>query len=109
MIWQSDKKQEPASLSEERDSSLSLLATGQRTRLAALVAIFLSVISTIVSGWLLWALSTNVAALKSARVIPQLDARVDSIAAAEAVGRLDVLSMLLSLAAIIAGIALIYS
>lgn len=82
---------------------------GQRTRVAVLVAIVLSVTSIIVSGWVLYALCTNVAALRAAKVVPTFDARYDAIAAAAAVGRLDVLSMLLALAAIIAGIALIYS
>jgi hypothetical protein len=88
---------------------LSLLRTGQRTRLAALIATGLSIVSTIVSGWLIYAIYTNVDALIRSNVTRPLDARYDAIAAAAAVGRLDVLSMLLALAAIIAGIALIYS
>ena len=86
-----------------------MLQVGQRTRRAALAGLALSVVSTVVSGWMLWAIGSNVSALKRTGVIPKFDARYDAVAAAAAVGRLDVLSMLLALAAIVAGLALVYS
>ena len=61
------------------------------------------------SGWLLYSLYSNVHSLRDKGVIPKLDASFDSVAAAAAVGRLDVLSLLLGVGAIIAGLAMIYS
>lgn len=94
---------------ESERSPPSLLQVGQRTRLAAVIALGLSVFASIASCWMLYAIFSNVNALKDRNVIPQLDARFDAVAAAAAVGRLDVLSLLLAVAAVIAGLALIYS
>ncbi|HEX4738223.1 MAG TPA: hypothetical protein VH331_11745 [Allosphingosinicella sp.] len=84
------------------------IRVGQKTRLACIVALFLSIFSALTTLWLIWAIRTNADALRQAHLIPQLDARFDSVAAAEAVGRLDVLSVVLTFIGIIAAIAIIY-
>jgi hypothetical protein len=88
--------------------ALSVLDTGQKTRRCALAALVMSAFSFTASGWLLYALATNVEALKNARVIPTFDAKYDAVAAAAAVGRLDVLSMVLTFLGIIAAIGVLY-
>lgn len=87
---------------------ISDLDVGQTTRLAALAALILSVVASIISGFILWSLWWNVTALRQAKLVPFLDARFDALAAASAVGRLDVLSMLLTFAGVIAAVSLVY-
>lgn len=67
-----------------------------------------ALISSIISFWLVWAISQNSEKIRGLTNIPKLDASFDAIAAATAVGRLDVTGMILTFIGIIAALALIY-
>lgn len=58
--------------------------------------------------WVLGALWDNAWTLRRAGIIPTLNENFDAVAAAAAVGRLDVLSVVLTFVGIVAAIALIY-
>lgn len=85
------------------------IAAGTVTRMAALVALSLSLISFVFTTWLLVAVYHSEYHLKRERVLPKLNESYDTVAAAAAVGRLDVLAMLMAVGAIVAGLGLIYS
>jgi len=82
---------------------------GQRTRLAALTALALSIVSSFLSLWIVYALMTNVAALKNYKAIPEIGDRFDAVASAAAVGRLDVLTIVLAIGAIMSAVGLVFS
>ena len=86
-----------------------LFRPGSKTRFAALIAFAASLASLIAVLWLWFAVLRNSAELRAARLDHAIGERFDSIAAAAAVGRLDVLSMLLAVMGIIAAVALIYA
>jgi len=88
--------------------NISALNTGQRTRLCALIALALSLFSSVVAFWLIFAISSSVEALKRRNSIPKLDANFDAIAAAAAVGRLDIIAMVLTFLGIIAALGVLY-
>ena len=93
------------------EDRLRTLDLGQSTRRATILALALSTFASIVSGWLLFAMWWNAsqfATLREARVLPNIGANFDAIAAAAAVGRLDVLAMILTLVAAIAALSLVY-
>ena len=80
----------------------------QWTRLAAIAALFISLLSAVPTWGLLYAVWDNETALRHGKAIPQLDEKFDTIAAASAVGRLDILSVLLAFLGIIAAVSLVY-
>jgi hypothetical protein len=87
----------------------SLLQPGSRTRLAALLGLVMSVIAIISTSWLWIAIGQNASEFGAARAGREPNEKWDSIAAAAAIGRLDVLSMVLAIFAVLAGVALIYA
>lgn len=98
----------PARSAQPQSQSLSVLNTGQKTRLCALVALGLSAASFSCTAILIYALWSNVESLKKAGVIPKLDANFDAVAAAAAVGRLDVISIVLTFLGIVAALGVLY-
>jgi hypothetical protein len=85
------------------------LEAGQFTRLVAIAALLLSLAAIVVASWLLFAVYSSIGYLKSDKQLPKFDSHFDAIAAAAAVGRLDVLSMVLGLFAVVAAVGVIYS
>lgn len=96
----------PKSAQPER---LNTVISEQRTRRVALIAIVVSLASAVVSGWLIYAIQSSISFLKSDKLLPTFDSHFDAIAAAAAIGRLDVLSMVLALFAVVAAVGVIYS
>lgn len=80
----------------------------QWTRFASLFAAFASLLSLIISVYFMCALWDAAHAVDHKQVIPKLDESFDTVAAAAAVGRLDIVAVLLTFLGIIAAIALIY-
>ncbi|MCY6524908.1 hypothetical protein, partial [Actinobacillus pleuropneumoniae] len=80
----------------------------QTTRLIATIAAVLAAFSTVSLFWFSYALSSARTALRDVDLLPAFDARYDAIAAASAVGRLDLLAMILTFIGIIAALSLLY-
>lgn len=80
----------------------------QLTRLMAVVSVFTSALAIVISGWFMVALWDGAHVVRHSKVARKLDENFDSIAAAAAVGRLDILAVLLTFLGIVAAIALIY-
>lgn len=86
--------------------TISVLDAGRKTRLAALIAIAFSSFSLAGTSWLMFCVWWNLSELRDLR--PKLGPEFDSLAAAAAVGRLDVVSIVLTFLGIIAALGVLY-